>query len=233
MSTIDHITESHTTELPSARGLRFAIVVADWNSHITHALLEGAVETLRRQSAEEVLVMHVPGTFELVNASARLIDQGEEGNLYDAIIAIGCVVRGDTPHFDYICQGVTAGLSSLNATRSRFGYFVPVIFGVLTTNTMEQAEERAGGRLGNKGAEAAETAIRMLRPQLELPVSDPKALKEHPTRRFLWERQELRDLRATAIRAEKEAASARTAEAENEDALSVFGQGLSNKDCGR
>ena len=84
----------------------------------------------------------------------------------DAVIAIGCVVRGDTPHFDYICQGVTFGISQLNMTTAH-GFRTtpaPVIFGVLTTETMEQAEERAGGRLGNKGAEAAETALKMCRP---------------------------------------------------------------------
>ena len=83
----------------------------------------------------------------------------------DAVIAIGCVVRGDTPHFDYICQGVTFGISQLNMTITGLRTTpAPVIFGVLTTETMEQAEERAGGRLGNKGAEAAETALKMCRP---------------------------------------------------------------------
>ena len=135
------------------------IAVAEWNDNITSPLLEGALSVLKTQQATEVTVFRVPGTFELVNASARLIDMG-----VDAVIAIGCVVRGDTPHFDYICQGVTAGLSGLNAQRNKSGYFIPVIFGVLTTETMAQAEERAGGRLGNKGAEAAETALKMCRP---------------------------------------------------------------------
>ena len=137
------------------------IAVAEWNNNITSPLLEGALGVLKAQQADEVTIFRVPGTFELVNASARLIDMG-----LDAVIAIGCVVRGDTPHFDYICQGVTFGISQLNMTTAH-GFRTtpaPVIFGVLTTETMEQAEERAGGRLGNKGAEAAETALKMCRP---------------------------------------------------------------------
>ena len=159
MSTIDHIQSLHHSPVPSGEWLNIGIAVAEWNNNITEPLLEGALEVLRKQKVEEITVFRVPGTFELVNASARLIDMG-----VSAVIAIGCVVRGDTPHFDYICQGVTAGLSALNTQRHHFGRFIPVIFGVLTTETMEQAEERAGGRLGNKGAEAAETALKMCRP---------------------------------------------------------------------
>ena len=161
MSTIDHIQASYHSEVPSAKGLRVGIAVAEWNNNITSPLLEGALGVLKAQQADEVTIFRVPGTFELVNASARLIDMG-----LDAVIAIGCVVRGDTPHFDYICQGVTFGISQLNMTTAH-GFRTtpaPVIFGVLTTETMEQAEERAGGRLGNKGAEAAETALKMCRP---------------------------------------------------------------------
>ena len=108
MSTIDHIQASYHSEVPSAKGLRVGIAVAEWNNNITSPLLEGALGVLKAQQADEVTIFRVPGTFELVNASARLIDMG-----LDAVIAIGCVVRGDTPHFDYICQGVTAGLSAL------------------------------------------------------------------------------------------------------------------------
>lgn len=100
MSTIDRIKELEgcQRELPSARNLRFAIAVAEWNSNITHELLRGAVESLRKAGAEEIKVMYVPGTFELTNAAARLKQEA----YYDAIIVLGCVVRGDTPHFDYI-----------------------------------------------------------------------------------------------------------------------------------
>ena len=161
MSTIDHIQSLHHSPVPSGEGLHIGIAVAEWNSNITEPLLEGALEVLRKQEVEKITVFRVPGAFELVNASARLQHDG-----VDAVIAIGCVVRGDTPHFDYICQGVTFGISQLNMTNSglRLAPYAPVIFGVLTTETMEQAEERAGGRLGNKGAEAAETALKMCRP---------------------------------------------------------------------
>lgn len=162
MSTIDHIQSFHHSPVPSGEGLHIGIAVAEWNDNITEPLLEGALEVLRRQRVKKITVFRVPGAFELVNASARLL----EDPCLDAVIAIGCVVRGDTPHFDYICQGVTFGLSQLNAvaTPGLGERHRPVIFGVLTTETMAQAEDRAGGSLGNKGAEAAETALKMCRP---------------------------------------------------------------------
>lgn len=162
MSTIDHIQSLHHSPVPSGEGLHIGITVAEWNDNITEPLLEGALEVLRRQRVKKITVFRVPGAFELVNASARLL----EDPCLDAVIAIGCVVRGDTPHFDYICQGVTFGLSQLNvvATPGLGERHRPVIFGVLTTETMAQAEDRAGGSLGNKGAEAAETALKMCRP---------------------------------------------------------------------
>ena len=161
MSTIDRIQSLHHSPVPSGEGLHIGIAVAEWNDNITEPLLEGALEVLRRHRVKKITVFRVPGAFELVNASARLRAQG-----VDAVIAIGCVVRGDTAHFDYICQGVTFGLSQLNAvaTPGLGERHRPVIFGVLTTETMAQAEDRAGGSLGNKGAEAAETALKMCRP---------------------------------------------------------------------
>ena len=101
MSTIDHISSSCHSEVPSGEGLHIGIAVAEWNYNITEPLLEGALEVLRRQQTKKVTVFRVPGAFELVNASARLL----EDPTVNAVIAIGCVVRGDTPHFDYICQG--------------------------------------------------------------------------------------------------------------------------------
>ena len=151
-------------ELPNADVLkrqRFAIAVADWNSEITYALLEGAYDTLVKHGVLEknIKVVHVPGTFELTYAANKL----QQEQSYDAIIAIGCVIQGDTPHFDYICQGVSYGLSKLNA--DNFMDFTkrkgPVIFSVLTTLTKQQAIDRAGGALGNKGVEGAITAIKM------------------------------------------------------------------------
>ena len=142
---------------------KYAIAVADWNSQITHALLKGAVGTLLEFGIKEsnIKIVHVPGTFELTYAAKRLSSSGE----YKAIITLGCVIQGDTPHFDYVCQGVTYGIATLNTMKSTYWDFgtnyPPVIFGVLTVNTLQQAEERAGGIHGNKGVEAAITAIKM------------------------------------------------------------------------
>ena len=144
--------------LPNADVLkrqRYAIIVADWNSEITFALAQGAIDTFRKHGVEEenILVQHVPGTVELTYAAARMIDEYAD---MDAIVVIGCVIQGDTPHFDYVCQSVTQGVTILNAQGN-----VPVIFSVLTTLDKQQALDRAGGRLGNKGVEGAYTAIRM------------------------------------------------------------------------
>lgn len=139
--------------VPSAEGLRVGIVVSDWNQEVTSALLRGAVDTLLSCGMErgDILVSHVPGSFELVHGARMMLRQG-----VDAIIAIGCVIKGDTPHFDYICQGTTLALSLLNATQD-----IPVIYGLITTLNMQQAQDRAGGKMGNKGVECAVTAIRM------------------------------------------------------------------------
>ena len=141
--------------VPDATDMRFGIVVTEWNSHITDRLLQGAIQTFSKYGVREsnITVKRVPGSFELTFGCAQLAKYG----LVDAIIAIGCVIRGDTPHFDYICQAVSSGLSQLNAEGD-----VPVIFGLLTTNSQEQAEERSGGLLGNKGEEYAVTAIKMV-----------------------------------------------------------------------
>ncbi|KGN72220.1 6,7-dimethyl-8-ribityllumazine synthase [Porphyromonas gulae] len=155
MATAYHNLSDYDYEsVPSGKGLRIGIAVAEWNRNITEALMKGAIATLLKHDVteEDIIVQHVPGTFELTYASAYLAEQHE----VDAVIAIGCVIRGDTPHFDYICQGVTQGITQLNVDG-----FVPVIFGVLTTETMLQAEERAGGKHGNKGTEAAVTALKM------------------------------------------------------------------------
>jgi len=143
----------------------YAIAVADWNPNITHALLEGAYSSLIDNGVREdqIKVVHVPGTFELIYAAKQLLDCSEcvidnvKVNKYAAVIVLGCVIQGDTPHFDYVCQGVTNGISSLNMNSDG----CPVIFGVLTTNTLQQALDRAGGIHGNKGVEGAITAIKM------------------------------------------------------------------------
>ena len=144
---------------------QYAIAVADWNSKITHSLLQGAIDSLVENGVElsQIKIVHVPGTFELTFAAKQLLDDyyciidGIKVHKYSAIIVLGCVIQGDTPHFDYVCQGVTYGISNLNTRTDG----CPVIFGVLTTNTLQQALDRAGGKHGNKGIEAAVTAIKM------------------------------------------------------------------------
>lgn len=133
----------------------YAIAVADWNPQITHTMLQGAVDTLKLIGVDEknINVIHVPGTVELTFAAKELAYAGK----YNAIMVIGCVIQGDTPHFDYVCDSVTQGITELNLLKGG----CPVIFGVLTTNTLQQALDRAGGIHGNKGVEAATTAIKM------------------------------------------------------------------------
>ncbi len=156
MATIYHnLSEYDFNSVPSAESMRFGIVVSEWNDNITIPLLNGAVNTLKKHGAKEenILVQTVPGSFELVFGAQQMM----KSEKVDAIIAIGCVIKGDTPHFDYVCAGTTQGLAELNTTGN-----IPVIYGLITTNTMEQAEDRSGGKLGNKGDECAITAIKML-----------------------------------------------------------------------
>lgn len=140
----------------------YAIVVAEWNPEITNALKEGAVKTLTANGAlkRNINIVYVPGTFELTHAASKLSRQRKPNKkepLYDAVIVIGCVIQGETPHFTFVCNAVTQGVTELNLLPDG----CPVIFGVLTTNTLQQAKDRAGGRHGNKGDEAAITAIKM------------------------------------------------------------------------
>lgn len=163
MATAYHnLSDYDPNSVPSAENMRFGIVVADWNENITYALLDGAVETLKKHGCpdENITVMHVPGSFELIYGAQLMTEATSytgQGHKVDAVIAIGCVVRGDTPHFDYVCQGTTQGIAHLNATQE-----IPVVYSLITTNTMQQAEDRAGGSLGNKGDEGAITAIKMV-----------------------------------------------------------------------
>jgi len=144
-------------QLPGADVLgrqRYAIVVADWNSEITYAMAQGAIDTFIKHGVpeENIDVMHVPGTVELTYGAARIMREEH----VDAVVVIGCVIQGETPHFDYVCQSVTQGVAALN-TQGK----VPVIFSVLTVLNQQQALDRCGGKLGNKGIEGAYTAIRM------------------------------------------------------------------------
>ncbi len=162
MATKFHNLSQYDAEhIPNASVLghqRFAIIVADWNSDITYAMLEGAYETLIKHGVKEnhIKVMHVPGTVELTYGAAQCQRYTPKHRFYDAIIVIGCVIQGDTPHFNYVCQSVTQGVTELNVHG-----LTPIIFSVLTTLDRQQALDRAGGKLGNKGVEGAYTAIKM------------------------------------------------------------------------
>ncbi|SDB90610.1 6,7-dimethyl-8-ribityllumazine synthase [Shouchella lonarensis] len=135
-----------------ATGLKVGIVVGRFNEFITSKLLGGAEDALKRHGAESADVAWVPGAFEIPFAAKKMAESGK----YDAVITLGTVIRGSTPHFDYVCNEVAKGVSSLSLTSG-----IPVIFGVLTTDTIEQAVERAGTKAGNKGWEAATAAIEM------------------------------------------------------------------------
>lgn len=151
---LHNLSDYNTQSVPDASNMCFGIVVAEWNKEITGALLRGAVDTLEKHGAlpENIHVKTVPGSFELVYGARQMSLNGN----YDAVIILGCVIRGETPHFDYICQGVTYGIARLNTTSE-----IPIIFGLLTTENLQQAKDRSGGRLGNKGDECAVDAIKM------------------------------------------------------------------------
>ena len=144
---------SHTS-IPSASSYRFGIVTAQWNAEITGALYQGAYDLLIRQGAnpDNITSVLVPGSFELVAGADMLLSKQS----FDAIICLGCVIQGETPHFDYICNAVGNGIANVSIKHNK-----PVIFGVLTTLNQQQALDRAGGKHGNKGDEAAATAILM------------------------------------------------------------------------
>jgi len=151
----------NSENIPDAGEMRFGIVVSDWNSEITWSLLEGAVKTLKKHGTteENIVIKHVPGSFELTLGAQFFAEYDD----LDAIICLGCVIQGETPHFTYICQGVTQGITQLNLE-----YNIPFVFGVLTTIDLQQAKERSGGKHGNKGDEAAVTAIKMAALQREM-----------------------------------------------------------------
>ncbi len=142
-------------KVPDASGMKFGIVVSEWNEEITAILAEGAIKTLKKHGCpdENIHVIPVPGSFELIYGSRLMAEK----HALDAVIALGCVIQGETRHFDFICKGVTHGIAELNLE-----YDIPFIFGVLTTENERQAFNRAGGKHGNKGDEAAVTAIKMV-----------------------------------------------------------------------
>ena len=139
MATKNHNLSKFDSPLPSAADMRFGIVVAEWNREVTEALLEGAVRTLRAAGCPDlnIQIKYVPGTFELALGAQFFAEYTD----VDAVIALGCVIQGDTRHFDFICQGVTQGITQL-----QIQWNMPIAFGVLTVNDMQQALDRCGGR---------------------------------------------------------------------------------------
>lgn len=152
---LSNLSSYDPTAVPDGKGKRVGIVVSDWNSSVTHYLLKGATDTLIKfgVQADDIIIERVPGSFELTYAAKLMIEKGK----VDSVIILGCVIQGETPHFTFVCDSVTEGTTRLNLK-----YNVPVIFGLLTTLTLDQAQARAGGRHGNKGDEAAITALKMM-----------------------------------------------------------------------
>lgn len=169
-SALKNLSDYNEENIPSAEKLSFGVVVADWNAHITHKLYEGCLETLIKHGTleENIHTAQVPGTFELPVAARMLANRHPS---VDAVICIGCVIKGETKHDEYINISVANALQNLSiATGKAF------IFGVLTPNSEEQALDRAGGKYGNKGVEAAVTAIRMAQLRLDLKEGGKKAI---------------------------------------------------------
>ncbi|NAW51653.1 6,7-dimethyl-8-ribityllumazine synthase [Elizabethkingia argentiflava] len=153
MSTTD-LSAYKPLDISNADDMIIGIVVSEWNNFVTHNLRDGAIDTLKKEGVKEenIHVFSVPGAFELSYASMQLA----KTNRYDAVIVIGCVIRGETPHFDYVCSGVTQGVKDVNLLTD-----TPAIFCLLTDDNKEQSIARSGGALGNKGVEAAVTALHM------------------------------------------------------------------------
>jgi len=150
-----HQNLSEIKSLPNGAGKKIGIVVSKWNDTITNALLEGALSTLLAANVnrEDIIINEVPGTFELPFGAQRIL----KAKKFDAVICLGCVIQGETRHFDFICDATANGIMRVSLDNE-----LPVIFGVLTTDTMQQAVDRSGGLHGNKGIEAAATAIQLL-----------------------------------------------------------------------
>jgi 6,7-dimethyl-8-ribityllumazine synthase len=154
-SALKNLSDFSTANLPDVSQKRFAIVIAEWNTEVTGALYTGAYDTLLKYGVHEsnIKSVQVPGSFELSLGAQKMAEKSD----IDAVICLGCVIQGETRHFDFICQAVADGITNVSLKFNK-----PVIFGVLTPNTQEQAMDRAGGKHGNKGDEAAITAIKML-----------------------------------------------------------------------
>ncbi|REJ84794.1 MAG: 6,7-dimethyl-8-ribityllumazine synthase [Bacteroidetes bacterium] len=149
-----NLSEQDFLRVPDATGMKFGIIVSDWNSEITYSMKAAALDILKAKgvNSSDIFISHVPGSYELTSGAQFLAEKFNP----DALICIGCVIQGETRHFEFICNAVANGLTNLGLQLSK-----PVIFGVLTTDNLEQARARSGGKYGNKGVEAAVTAIYM------------------------------------------------------------------------
>lgn len=155
MATVNkNLSEYDKNTVPDARNFRFGIVVSEWNETITEGLFDGAIQTLLENQvpSQHIIRWNVPGSFELIYGAKKMLQTQN----VDAVIVIGCVIQGQTKHFDFVCEGVTQGIKDLNVQTD-----IPVIFCVLTDNTIQQSIDRSGGIHGNKGTEAAIAAIKM------------------------------------------------------------------------
>jgi len=154
-TSLKNLSDYNPNLVPDGSNFKIGIAVAEWNTEITGELLTGCIKTLKNHNVHDdnIMVAYVPGTFELSFAAHSFLKETS----VDAVIVLGCVIQGETRHFDFVCQGVTQGITELNIRNER-----PVIFGVLTTDNLQQAKDRAGGKHGNKGDEAAVTALKMI-----------------------------------------------------------------------
>ncbi|MBQ8704091.1 MAG: 6,7-dimethyl-8-ribityllumazine synthase [Bacteroidales bacterium] len=150
-----NLSDFDPTSVPNGKGYRVGIIAAEWNPEVTNAMCQGAFDTLREHGVlkKDITVIRVPGTYELTTAANIMLDR----TFVDAVICIGCVIQGETRHFEFICQAVSQGLTNVALKHNK-----PVIFSVLTCDTMQQALDRAGGCHGNKGVEGAVTALKMI-----------------------------------------------------------------------
>ena len=157
-----NLSDYNPAEVPAGNAYAVGVAVAEWNREITDALAQGALDTLREHGVKEenIRLVHVPGSFELTTGADLMLKNDKE---LDAVICIGCVIQGETRHFDFICEAVSQGITNVALKHEK-----PVIFSLLTTNNMQQALDRAGGRHGNKGVEGAVTALKMIKMQKEL-----------------------------------------------------------------
>ena len=152
---LKNLSDFSNTEIPKATDFTFALIVSQWNEDVTDSLYRGAIDFLVAHDAlsENILTVHVPGSYELSSAADMVLTLKK----VDAVICLGCVIQGETRHFDFICDAVAHGLTQISIKHNK-----PVVFGVLTTDNLQQAQERAGGKHGNKGEEAAITALEMM-----------------------------------------------------------------------